>query len=438
MEFCQKIRPLGKKSISLYFALALATATGVSSAAAQSVTFDQILAQPNNLELNLRYARQEVASGRLQQAASALERMVLLEPDWDSARLFYGVVLYRLGDLEGAKRELRLLENRNLPPQQERDRVRYLALSENQSSPLRFSSRFSLGARYDSNPGFVGDDVGAASLNDEESDGAIIGGSKFRAELDIGNAGNYLFAETHSQINEFFDVDQADLITSNAKVGATFFGPNLIASPYVTGGVSYLQHDRFRTQFGGGAKISYSLSSQVELQLHGRAVYEDYEATSFSSVGDDRDGWLSSGSIGLQWRPTDKQKFVLTGLYADKDADFDGFSYRSVGVQARSLTLLGKGRFLSLQASYTDREYEEVDEFYTFTEPREDRRFYARAALGAPLETLFSNFDVELPEAISDVVLQVGVSYTNNNSNVALRDYDNLSGDILFTKRISF
>ncbi len=425
------------------FSLALAGAMslGVFSASAQTVTFDQILAQPDNLELNLQYARQEVASGRLQQAAAALERMVLLEPDWDSARLFYGVVLYRLGDLEGAKRELRLLENRGLPSQQERDRVRYLALAENKSKSLRMSARFSLGARYDSNPAFVGgDDVGGAvaSANDEESDAAIVAGTLFRGELDVGNSGNFLFAETRSQINEFFDVDQADLITSNAKLGATFFGPNLIVSPYAYGSVSYVQHDRFRTQFGAGVKASFTLSSQVELLLHGRAVQESFEATSFSPVGDQRDGWLKTGSIGLQWRPTDKQKFVLTGLFADKDADFDGYSYKSAGIQARSLTLLGKGRFLSLQAQYTDREYEEPDNFYSATVAREDKRFYARGAVGAPLETLFSNFDVELPEAISDIVLQVGVSYTDNNSNIPLRDYNNVSGDILFTKRISF
>ena len=425
------------------YALAAAVALGVSSAAAQTVTFDQILAQPDNLELNLQYARQEVASGRLQQAAAALERMVLLEPDWDSARLFYGVVLYRLGDLDGAKRELRLLENRDLPAQQERDRVRYLALAENQSKSLRLSARYSLGLRYDSNPGFVGEaSNGPAglieSVNEETSDGAIVGGTLFRGELDVGNSGNYLFVETRSQLNEFFDVDQADLITSNAKLGATFFGPNLIVSPYAYGSVSYVQHDKFRTQFGGGAKLSYTLSSQVELQLNGRAVYEDYETTSFSSVGNDRDGLLKSGSIGLEWRPTDSQKFVLTGLYEDKDASFDGFSYKSVGVHARSLTLLGKGRFLSLQAQYTDREYEEPDDFYISSEPREDRRFYVRAATGAPLQTLLSNFDVELPESIADIVLQVGVSYTTNNSNVALRNYNNLSGDIMFTKRLSF
>jgi len=420
-----------------------AVSLGASSAAAQTVTFEEILAQPDNLQLNLKYARQEVASGRLQQAAAALERIILLEPDWDSARLFYGVVLYRLGDLEGAKRELRILENRNLPAKQERDRIRYLKLAENGTKSLRFSGQYSLGFRVDSNPGLVGESSDGpagfvTSVNEEESDAAFTGGAKSKIELDIGNSGNFLFVETHSRINEYFDVDQADLFTSQVKVGAAFHGPNLIVAPYAFGSTSYLQHDRFRTQFGGGANASYTLSSQVELQFRGQAVHEDYESTSFSSIGSQRDGLLASGSVGIQWRPTDKQKFTVTGHLADKDADFDGFSYQSYGIEARSLTLLGKGRYLSLQGQYSDRDYEEIDNFYTFTNAREESRFYVRAAVGAPLETLFSSFDVELPEIISDVVVQTGVSYTNNDSNVPLRNYDNWSGDILFTKRISF
>ena len=76
---------------------------------AETIAFEEILAAPNDLQLNLDYARQEVKSGRLQQAAAALERLLLIKPNWDSVRLFYGVVLYRLDDMGGAIRELSLL-----------------------------------------------------------------------------------------------------------------------------------------------------------------------------------------------------------------------------------------------------------------------------------------------------------------------------------------
>ena len=113
--------------VAVVAAAGIASMTMSPSAQAQ-VTYQQILANPDDLKLNLEYARQAVASGRLQEAASALERLLLHRPNWDAVRLFYALVLYRLGNLDGSKRELEKLEGRGLSAKQEADRVKYLAL----------------------------------------------------------------------------------------------------------------------------------------------------------------------------------------------------------------------------------------------------------------------------------------------------------------------
>ena len=83
------------------FAASVAVSTGFLApmTAQAEITYEQILAAPDDSKLNLAYARQ----------AAALERLLLARPNWDSVRLFYGFVLYRLDDMTGAKRELRAL-----------------------------------------------------------------------------------------------------------------------------------------------------------------------------------------------------------------------------------------------------------------------------------------------------------------------------------------
>ncbi len=430
------IETIKLRSIALALGASIIGTAVAPTVSAQNITFDQILASPDDLELNLSYARQEVASGRLQQAAAALERLLLLRPNWDSARLFYGVVLYRLGDLKGAARELALLEGRQLSATQERDRVRYLGLANKQTKTLRFSSQFTLGARLDSNPGFVSDDVVEA---DDETDLAFTASSRFRVEADVGaGRGNYVYFQSNTHLNEFFDVDQADLISSRVQAGAVLHGSNSRFTPYALYGVAYVQDERFRQQYGGGLRTNWTLSSQVDLHVNGEAVYEEFDTTDFSTVGGDRDGWRSTGKAGLSWRPSDAQSFRLTGLYTRKDAELDGFSYDRQGVQFNSLTLLGSGRYLAVTASYTHTEYDAPDDFHSATVARDDDRYFVRAALGAPLETLFARTNIELPEFLSDIVAQIGVSYTNQDSNIDVLNYDNVSGDILFTKRIQF
>ena len=83
------------------------------------ITFEQIFANPSNQDLNLNYARQQAAAGDYLGAASALERLLYTQPNWDSARLFYALVLYRLDDPQAARRELNILKTRPLSYEQQ-------------------------------------------------------------------------------------------------------------------------------------------------------------------------------------------------------------------------------------------------------------------------------------------------------------------------------
>jgi Flp pilus assembly protein TadD len=69
------------------------------------VTYADVLRDPDNIELNLRFARTRVNEGNVRGAAATLERILLIDPDLAQVRLFYGVVLYRLENLDEAEKE---------------------------------------------------------------------------------------------------------------------------------------------------------------------------------------------------------------------------------------------------------------------------------------------------------------------------------------------
>src|SRR5262245_18416589 len=76
----------------------------------EDVTWEQVMARPDDLDLNYRFAQTQVRQGNLKGAAGTLERMLLVNPNLPKIRLFYALVLFRLGDLNESERELRILK----------------------------------------------------------------------------------------------------------------------------------------------------------------------------------------------------------------------------------------------------------------------------------------------------------------------------------------
>lgn len=79
-----------------------------------SISFEQFFQNPDDNELRLNYARQQAAEGDFISAAHALEGMLYASPNWDTARLFYAILLAELDDRVGATYEFNILVDRPL------------------------------------------------------------------------------------------------------------------------------------------------------------------------------------------------------------------------------------------------------------------------------------------------------------------------------------
>jgi hypothetical protein len=109
----------------LLFAVAFVVLGAAPARAEGGPTFEQVLAAPDDVELNYDYARSEADAGNLLNAAAAMERVLDASPQWDEARLYYAVLLFRLDDIQGARGQLRLLEDAHLNKRQRRQADEY-------------------------------------------------------------------------------------------------------------------------------------------------------------------------------------------------------------------------------------------------------------------------------------------------------------------------
>ena len=79
-----------------------------------AISFEDVFQNPDDNELKLNYARQQASQGDYVSAAFALEGMLYTTPNWDSARLFYAILLAELDDHDGALYEFQILKDRPL------------------------------------------------------------------------------------------------------------------------------------------------------------------------------------------------------------------------------------------------------------------------------------------------------------------------------------
>ena len=114
--------------------------------------FRETLAKPADLDVLFRFATLAAQTGDLEGAISALERMLLIEPDLPRVRLELGVLYYRLASYEVARTYFEAaLKAPNVPPDVRAKAEQFLSDAISKQNPSHFSGETFFGWRYQSN-----------------------------------------------------------------------------------------------------------------------------------------------------------------------------------------------------------------------------------------------------------------------------------------------
>ncbi|GEM_PF-1443905 len=416
-----------------------------------AIPFEQVLAAPHDVKLNLAYARQQIDAGDLKEGASALERILLINPELHDVRVLYGLVLYRLGLLDRARFELEAaLASGNLSSTVRAEAEAYLKRIKYQQRTTRGSLTLTAGVEWDQNRNQSPSSGQVLFLDiplpaqPQVSDFAYVASAQGRISHDLGSqAGHLLHGEAAYYRSDKLEFDSLDLDVATTAIGGTWYLGRLSFTPRFRFGYYWLDgHDYLKT-LGGDLDIVMRWRPEFKTYLNLRGDDEDFRNTPDYLSAAQRSGRRLSARAGALWHVSPTQSINVEGLYMDKQGQASCAltgpvsgceTYDRYGASARHTWLLGRGVFTIAGVWAEKSEYDGVDAFVSPTTIRNEWLYRGRFTIGAPLDFFAPN----LPESVGDINLIAQYEYETVDSNLLNFDYHAHKANFLISKRIAF
>jgi hypothetical protein len=416
------------------------------------VDYADVLRDPDDVDLNYRFAQTQVRDGDLRGAASTLERILLRNPGLAQVRLLYAIVLYRLDSVYESEREFRVLEGMVLPEDVRREVERYRRDLTRRKERTRYSANLTFGGQYDTNRDAAPAgkqrlffDIPATSAAGKPDSAALVIGS-IRMTHDLGTPeGHEVFAVATGYGNWQNRLTQFNLLAGGMETGFTLRGDAVDVIPSVLAGYAELDQSRLLRFGGGRVRIERQQGEDLALFADGLLQYQDYDdinethdGTAIAPTASQLTGMRFDGELGLTWTITPEQRLTAAYLRISKWADADFNAYDGDAGVLRHTWLLGAGQFLVSQAIYEIDVYDAPDPFVS-SRTRRDQIFRARLTYGAPISTLLGAVSSwTLPESLADLTMLAVGEYVYSDSNIENYTYDNWRGQLLLSKTWTF
>lgn len=390
------------------------------------VAFPQILADPDNIDLNYRFAQGQIARGEIRGALATLERLLMLNPNMHRVRLLYALVLYRLDNLSESERELLTLSKLSLPPELRAEMKEYLDQIKKRRRRTRLGSNLSLGFDYDTNRNASPSSAGRlvqdrfiklAGSNQKAQDTALVTIANIWATQDLGTQwGHELFASLTYFRAEQTTQDSLDLTAYSSQFGANFKSGFFTWTPSAgfdhvrLSEDTFLRSDTISTRFG--FKHTERLSTAFEI----RSTWENYSRTAVVPVAPEREGRKNDFSYSGDYILNKTMK--LSGGYAitlkSAAAPYNAFVRHSLHVG--HTWLLGRGMFLLSGVTFNIDEYDDRDPLVS-QKIRDDLSYRFRLTHGAPLTLI--------DRRLKDLVFATTYEWYHAESNLNNYAYEN-------------
>ncbi|MDA0785880.1 MAG: hypothetical protein O3B37_06280 [Proteobacteria bacterium] len=286
------------------------------------VTFQQVLEDPDNIELNVRYALTQIRDGNVRGAGATLERILLIRPDLAVVWVLFAIVLFRLDNLDEAERELQALQELNLEPELRRQTEQYLDQIASRRKRTVFTFAMNFATQYDWNRNaspkselrLAADlptrTVGSSSRQD---DLAMNGLAQISFEHDLGlqkqhkMLGGLVFYQ-----GEQVQQDDLDLRAITADFGYELdFAPSTI-TPRVLYERVDLSREKYLTAVGATVDWVHALSNTWSVFASGTMKYQSYNNITSSQTATQRSGREYEFELGTSQILTPRQRVRVT------------------------------------------------------------------------------------------------------------------------------
>ncbi len=437
-------------------------AINLGTLSGEPVTYQEVLRDPDNIELNLRFARTQINQGNFRGAGATLQRILLIAPNLEQVQLLYAVVLFRQGNLDEAKREFTKLAELDLPAGIRADVEAYLENIKSVRQRTRYTASVSLGGQLDSNISAAPQSNTSLFLDvpvrvaRPESDFGYIGFGSIRVDHDLGyQEGHSVFAALSYFHDDQTAEDSQDLQSFMAEGGGVyrdwFEGGDLTAKLLFN--QVRLSRETFLHEYGGALRYDRQLYTDLTGFIGADLSHQSYSPIFENPTSKERDGRQVSGSAGIAYVITPEHRITVDIKLLDKNAKGavptggafveEFFSYLRQEARINHTWLLGDGQFLLNSFTFQRDRYDDQDSFIS-TRKRRDNIIRLRITYGAPLSFLvgkegwMGDQGISLWETFEDITFTPSLEFTRAQSNLQNFDYNNWKIQGLFTKSWSF
>lgn len=410
------------------------------------VTLAQVMKNPDDINLNYRYAQTQVADGNLRGASATLERILLINPNLAKIRLFYAYVLYRLDNNKELQEQLKMLEGMHLSAANQEEVVNLRKRAARRLKTTTFTAMLAAGFAYQTNANFSPD----SGFNDvivptplgtftgqvpvaspKEDDVSWIGSASIGFHHDLGRQeGHYLFGSASTYWNEQVNVDSTDYNTFAGNIGIKYFAPwaditgQFLAGHFRLDDHSFLNYYAFDINFQ-----KEFLKGALRTNFRHRTTYEDYDVG--NTLSQERTGPRYEFAGGADYQLTYNQAIGGVLTYTNKKADAAWREFDGLDINIHHTWIVSRGIYIRNQLDYGYEDYNAANPRVSVLK-RSDDIFRYQATFSTPLGRLFKN--MHLPRAIADVRANASLRYSSTNSNIQNYEYDNFRFELIFSK----
>jgi tetratricopeptide (TPR) repeat protein len=317
--------------------------------AQEQTLFEQMLRNPADLDATLAYADVAARLGDNEAAVTALERLLLFNPNLPRVDLELGTLYFRMGSLELARTYFEKAMTANPPPDVAARAQQYMGDVANEASPGRLTGYAFFGTQYQSDanvaPGspLIHSPVGDVLLTNQfvkRSDQNIFGSAAALYSYDLGTQNRDTIEVLGTGFaNHYFEVDRFDLAFAEATVGPRFNLPEPISGvtassikPYLIANNVILAGNQYFFTYGAGVEGRALLVDDLLL----KGIFEFREKTysnsnNVSATGLNGDDKLVSLQLTKPVPFMRDSELSVEFDYLDQSTHFTYFSNKTYG-----------------------------------------------------------------------------------------------------------
>jgi len=412
------------KNIIIIFIILLSFSTK-SNSEEKSITFMQILQNPNDLNLNLKYAQQQGKMGNYKQTISTLERLNMIYPDNIEIKLYLLSVLVQADSPEkaiGIIDDIKLRKDVSAEDLESVIEIEEELKGKSEPKLWNFYADISIGLIHTDNVNSVSksrmqmSSDSKTGFNTAKHDRTLSGGLGLTATRSVGEASSFMINLSQTKSEQYFETSD-DYESYGLTLALDTSVGNQSLSPYVMLSKSDYEDDAdsFSVMYGIGGYFSVGERNSFS---YGYSYADSKGNHNSSDTTADQTNSISHGYTLAHDFIINELMSTSIGLgYSDSDAKVDaGNDYETYDFSFR-LSFAFPWAYISIGEALSFNDYKKADSSVTSTTIRSD---------------VTSTFDIMLTKAVGDFFpsidpnrsILINLSYDKVISEANIMNYD--------------